>query len=716
MGADFASDLGICPGCHNQVEKTARVCGTCGATLLRHVTTVMSPLSSIPPPSAAPRISYRPRAGEDGLSTADPLIGATVADRYRILSMIGRGGMGVVYKAEHSKIGKVMALKLLTGELARDRDTVRRFKREALLVSKLSHPNTVQVFDYGSVGGLTYLAMEYLSGRDLGDMLDQNGPCSFEQVAKIAIQACGALKEAHDQGMVHRDIKPENLFLTRGPSGEEIVKVLDFGLAKLRESKDLNEITSSGNIVGTPYYMPPEQVLGEEVDARGDVYAMCALIYTCITGTHVFEAPSPVAVLTQQVTGRVIPPHERTPHLNIPPGVSNILLKGLEKAPKDRFPSIDALQEALSGQLQGTSFTRLQLPDRGIFEKEAEESATRDEVERYERSLRRQKWLARGSLAALGFGALGIGAQLLVQASGPKKFEGLEIEPNHEVLTATHVPFGAVARGQLGKRIAPERGDQDNYSVTVPQSTSKLTHVRLSVTALPNMPLCAWVFRQGSESALAHYCSGAPGRGIQLDDLLLRPQPHLVVIKQDMDKYTEDAQPLVHENVSDDYEFSLAPAGAPAPAREVEPNESEEQLRGSSDYQPALRLDQLREISGRLNFMRDVDTVCATGNGRARFIVDDARGGARPRHAVLLLTPLGGPRDKIPVRIHGGRTGFEVTERDQPSPYQGPITDLSEAPCLRLELTPNPLAPTPHPIVAPASDHDWVVTLEPVTP
>ncbi|HXS17315.1 MAG TPA: serine/threonine-protein kinase, partial [Polyangiaceae bacterium] len=396
MGADFASDLGICPGCHNQVLKTDRTCSTCGIQLLRNVTTVLPPLSSFPPGAVSgQRISFRPRGGEDGLSTADPLIGATVADRYRIISMIGRGGMGVVYKAEHSKIGKVMALKLLTGELARDRDTVRRFKREALLVSKLSHPNTVQVFDYGSVGGLTYLAMEYLSGRDLGDMLDQSGPCSFEQIAKIAIQACGALKEAHDQGMVHRDIKPENLFLTRGPAGEEVVKVLDFGLAKLRESKDLNEITSSGNIVGTPYYMPPEQVRGEEVDARGDVYAMCALIYTCITGTHVFEAASPVVVLTQQVTGRVIPPHERAPHLSIPVGVSNILLKGLEKSPQDRFPSIAALQDALAGQLQGTSFTRLQLPEQITFETGEAEAATRDEVERYERTLRRQKWLAR---------------------------------------------------------------------------------------------------------------------------------------------------------------------------------------------------------------------------------------------------------------------------------------------------------------------------------
>src|SRR5690606_33256218 len=116
------------------------------------------------------------------------------------------------------------------------------------------------VFDYGSAGGLTYLAMEYLNGQDLGQLVDQEGPQPFSVMAKIILQACGALKEAHEVGMVHRDLKPENIFLTRTPSGDELVKVLDFGLAKLRETADVGSITTTGNIVGTPYYMPPEQV------------------------------------------------------------------------------------------------------------------------------------------------------------------------------------------------------------------------------------------------------------------------------------------------------------------------------------------------------------------------------------------------------------------------------------------------------------------------
>ncbi len=659
------------------------------------------------------RLTQRPRPGDESVTIADPLIGATVADRYRILSMIGRGGMGVVYKVEHAKIGKIMALKLLTGELARDRDTVRRFKREALLVSKLSHPNTVQVFDYGSMDGLTYLAMEYLNGEDLGELLEQKGPRPFEQVAKIAIQACGALQEAHGKGMVHRDIKPENLFLTRTPTGDEIVKVLDFGLAKLRESKDLNEITSSGNIVGTPYYMPPEQVRGEEVDGRGDVYALCALIYTCITGTHVFEAPSPIAVLTQQVTGVVEPPHDRAPHLDIPVSVSNILLKGLEKKPKDRFQSVMELEQALAAQLQGVSFTRLSLPETGAFSKVSEDiSATRDEVERYERSLRRRGWIARGVVLATSAGALAFFAHLFFESRKPPTFSGREIEPNHEVETATKIPFGQVAKGRLGERIAEGRGDQDNYLIDVPKGTNPFNLVHLRLTSIPNMPVCTWIFKKGAETPLARYCSGEPGRGIDVSHLALRSGAYLFVVQQDMDKYAEDQVPLVHENVSDDYEFSITAARASERLLEVEPNDSEESARLSTSGQVHLSFDSRNEMTGRLNFMRDVDIVCATGTGQGRFVVYDAEGGVRPLKAALLVTPLGGPKNKIPVRIHGGRKGFEINERDQLSPWEGPATDLAETPCVRLELTPNPLAPRPHPIIAPATEQEWRVVLE----
>ena len=723
MGLDVASELSRCPHCQAEVEPIAVFCSRCGAKLGVGATTLPPPLSlgprSLGPRSLRPR-SIAPRHEHLAQVIADPLIGATVAERYKIERMIGRGGMGVVYKVEHAKIGKVMALKLLTGELARNQDTVRRFKREALMVSKLSHPNTVQVFDYGSVGGLTYLAMEYLNGQDLGDLVEDQGPRPFPQMAKIMIQACGALQEAHQKGIVHRDIKPENLFLARTPSGEEIVKVLDFGLAKLRESRELNEITSSGNIVGTPYYMPPEQVRGEDVDPRGDVYAMCALLYTCLTGTHVFEAPSPVAVLTMQLSAEPEAPHLRCPELNISETVSQLILKGLRKDPAQRFQSATELEQAIRAELSGESLSNLHLPGSGAFAKLLEEeTATRDEVERYENRLKRREMFAKAAGALLVVGTLAAGAYLYLESQKPPEFAGREREPNHEVESATKVPFDSKVLGQLGKRLGDHRGDQDNYSIDIPANAgSGQGMVEVNLSGLPNMGTCIWIFSAGQQEPAHRLCSGAAGRGIHVPQLALRAGTYLFVVKQDLDKYTEADAPLLHENVSDDYELRIGPAKSIEGLREVEPNENPVQTGASASPQPKIELGAegaSAGMRGALSTMRDQDIVCVTGSGMVQFVIYDAEGGARPLSAALQATPLGGPSDKIPVRVHGGRQGIEFTERDQPSPWRGPPTDASENPCIKLELVANPWAPRPHPLIAPASDHEWRVVAEPMT-
>lgn len=722
MRVDAASELSRCPHCRAEVEPVAVYCSRCGTKLGVTATTLPPPMSlgprSFDPRSLRPR-SIAPRHEQIAQIIADPLIGATVADRYRIETMIGRGGMGVVYKVEHAKIGKVMALKLLTGELARNQDTVRRFKREALMVSKLSHPNTVQVFDYGSAGGLTYLAMEYLNGQDLGYLVENQGPRPFPQMAKIMIQACGALEEAHQKGIVHRDIKPENVFLARTPSGEEIVKVLDFGLAKLRESRELNDITSSGNIVGTPYYMPPEQVRGEDVDPRGDVYAMCALLYTCLTGTHVFEAPSPIAVLTMQLTAAPQAPHLRCPELGIPESVSSLILKGLRKDPAQRFQSATELEQAIRAELSGESFSDLHLPGSGAFAKLLEEeTATRDEVERYERQLKRRELFAKTAGILVVLGALAVGIHLYRESQRPVEFAGREREPNHEVETATQVPFGSSVTGQLGKRLGAERGDQDNFSIDVPaNSEAGMSIVDVKLTALPNMGICVWIFSAGQQEPAHKLCGGAAGRGVHVPRLSLKAGTYLFVVKQDRDKYTEGESPLLFENVSDDYELRVGSAASSQELREVEPNENPIQTNGTASAQPkiargtALAKEGMR---GALRTMRDQDVVCATGSGMMQFVVYDAEGGARLLRAALQATPRGGPADKIPVRIHGDRPGIEPTERDQPSPWRGPVTDASESPCIKLELVPNPWAPRPHPLIAPASDHEWRVVVESV--
>ena len=173
----------------------------------------------------------------DAPDIADPLLGQVIAERYRIEELIGRGGMGVVYRVEHVRIGKVMAMKLLHGALARDKHVVKRFKREAEAVSRLDHPNTVQVFDFGQSDGMMYLVMEFLSGRDLGLLIKERGAIPFDNVARMATQIAASAAQAHDLGIIHRDLKPENIMVLEDRVLEDYVKVLDFGLAKLREDQ-----------------------------------------------------------------------------------------------------------------------------------------------------------------------------------------------------------------------------------------------------------------------------------------------------------------------------------------------------------------------------------------------------------------------------------------------------------------------------------------------
>ncbi|HEY4121855.1 MAG TPA: serine/threonine-protein kinase, partial [Byssovorax sp.] len=286
-------------------------------------------------------------------TVADPLLGVVVADRYRILEPIGRGGMGAVYKVAHLRIGKLVAMKLLAGDLARDADVARRFKREAFAASRLESPNTVQVFDYGVTGDFTFLVMELVRGESLGRVLRASGPMPVGRLVRIMVQVCNALAEAHEKGVVHRDVKPDNVMIMTAPDGGDVVKVLDFGLAKLRDADGIADITSHGTIVGTPYYMAPEQIRGDEVDARTDVYACGALMYRLSTGCHPFSGP-PMSVMAKQIGEEPVPPGERAPELEIPEGLSRIILRALKKDPGARYQSVEELRAALVDEVRAS--------------------------------------------------------------------------------------------------------------------------------------------------------------------------------------------------------------------------------------------------------------------------------------------------------------------------------------------------------------------------
>jgi serine/threonine-protein kinase len=310
-----------CPNCHTRHEGAAAFCGGCGARLPE------GPLPLVP---------------------ADPLLGLVVDGRYRILDLIGRGGMGSVYRAEHTKMGKVLAIKLLHGELSRNQEVARRFRLEAEAVSRLSHLNTVSVFDFGSHEGMMYLVMEYIDGRDLSEVLRRDGPLPAARVCHVLVQVCSALIEAHAKGIVHRDLKPENILVSQQFDYPDFVKVLDFGLAKLKDFRDKTKITRDGNLVGTPYYMAPEHIRGEGVDPRSDVYSLGAVMYKLLTGETPFSSSTPMGVLTKHLTEEVAPPSVRFPKLGIPPQADAIVLRAMAKRREERYASAEELRCALA--------------------------------------------------------------------------------------------------------------------------------------------------------------------------------------------------------------------------------------------------------------------------------------------------------------------------------------------------------------------------------
>jgi serine/threonine-protein kinase len=718
-----------CVSCGAENPFDARFCNQCGLTIGQSFNattlTISSPPVSIPlsqhslgvastrrPPASTSTRPPPPALQEratDLRELADPLIGVVVAERYRIKEPIGRGGMGVVYRVEHARIGKLMALKLLTGELTRDGTQVARFKREAQLMSRLSHPNTVQVFDFGVSDGLVYLAMEYLKGEDLGHLIRRIGPLGVERTLKIVIQACSSLSEAHQIGMVHRDLKPENIIVMQDGEQQDVIKVLDFGLAKLREAGELAEVTTRGAIVGTPYYMSPEQIRGDDVGPESDVYALGALTYACLTGAVVFDAQTPMGVLSKHLTELPESPSRRFPDLRIPLSVSQLVLAALEKDPKKRVRSVTDLQQALIRELDssGRHEDVERLLDsshlRHVVDAADEEAATRDEVERYERKLRRRGRALWAVLAVLVVAAGALGVRTLQRWTAPPTFAGAELEPNDAASEATRVPFPFSSRGVIGKRLDKERSDRDFYRFEVSDAPA----VQLEASALPGMALCALLYGAGSQEPLGRYCPGGPDRRLTIPALRLAPGQYVLGLMQDRDAYTKDPPPPTLESISDEYELSVGRASTPD--AELEPNDF---------ARDASTLSAGEKRRGRLAWMRDVDVFCSLSPGRVHFTVTDAPERARAHAAVLQVVPLAGADREIPVRVHrAGTRDVQPSPRDIVGPWRStPMTpEGAQRPCVQLSLVPNPWAPTPHPLLAPAGEEPyWVeVSSEP---
>ncbi|MEM9693500.1 MAG: serine/threonine-protein kinase, partial [Myxococcota bacterium] len=540
---------------------------------------------------------------------------------------------------------------------------------------------------------LTYLVMELVEGADLGRVLRRDGPLPYSRVGRLVAQVCLSLEEAHDKGIVHRDIKPENLMVINNAQGVEMVKVLDFGLAKLRENTELNEVTLQGAVVGTPYYISPEQVHGEGVDHRADLYSLGAVMYRCLTGHYPFDAKTPVGMFTKHLTEPPPAAHEEFPDLDIPPSIGTLIQRCMAKEPNERFATIAELGDVIAEEMLAVplgSRERMFLPESGKKKKGAavqamaadlakSQLATRNALEHYEKKLRRAKYGSWFAFVAFMVGVVGVGAYL-VRRQYLQPEPGVELEPNDEASAANPLAFGEQVKGLVGTRIEAGTGDRDFFSFTTDGNRS----IDIDLDALPNMPLCAHLFRVGYPQPVGEYCTGFAGVDLDVRALRLAAGTYLLSVSQDLIRRGRGEPRYVIENVSDEYRLLLTQRD-PEPDEEQEPNDRREAAQ-------VLAVDG--EVNGSLAWAGDVDVFCVAGSTQAlRWKVAD---GSRPAGAVLEVMNFVGPSPSPMVRVHAtsGKLSADQQapmEADVTSPWASPVYEgTSDLRCIELNLAPDP--------------------------
>ena len=303
--------------------------------------------------AAAPPDEHVPRPSQQ--FSAENLVGTVLADRYRLIKLIGEGGMGSVYQAEHITIGRKLAIKVLAPEYCDSPDVVARFLQEARTASMLHHEHIVDITDFGyTKQGLAFLTMEYLEGEDLATLLAREGRQPWTRVRRMMLQICRALDAAHEKGIVHRDMKPDNCFRIKRGGNHDFIKILDFGIAKVivdgqnptRADKP-KMATEAGTLLGTPEYMAPEIARDQKADARVDVYSLGVVMYELLTGSVPFKGQTFMATVAMQMVDEPQPPRKRAPEADIPEAIEQVVLRALKKDPADRFQSVREFADAI---------------------------------------------------------------------------------------------------------------------------------------------------------------------------------------------------------------------------------------------------------------------------------------------------------------------------------------------------------------------------------
>jgi len=299
------SALKTCPQCGSEYELDVKFCPKDGSTL-------------------------RVPAGGN-------LVGSVIADRYHVLSKLGEGGMGQVYLAEHVKMGRKSAIKLMNPSMSNDPDAIGRFNREAANASRIAHNNVAAIYDFGETAdGLIYLAMEYIEGEPLTKVMERTGALPPDRAADIARQVAEALNAAHEIGIVHRDLKPDNIMIARSRDGADVVKVVDFGIAKAQGGEG-QKVTKTGLVVGTPEYMSPEQLAGDQVDGRSDIYTLGLVTFHMLTGTLPFPSSTLQESMIMRLTDRPRTLAEMKPDSSWPAPLQTVLDRALQRKAEDRY-------------------------------------------------------------------------------------------------------------------------------------------------------------------------------------------------------------------------------------------------------------------------------------------------------------------------------------------------------------------------------------------
>jgi eukaryotic-like serine/threonine-protein kinase len=318
-----------CPKCLRQFDAGVTVCPADGTPLGAEATV--------------------PEADAAGARPADGLLGLVLDDKYRLDERLGEGGMGTVYRATHLLIERPVAVKVLSPRLVTDDAAKERFRREARAAGRLQHSNAVAVTDFGETrDGLVYLVMELLEGKPLREVLARDAPLDPARAVSLMLQTAGAVEAAHEAGIIHRDLKPGNIFLVQRPDSPYIVKVLDFGIAKIAADEEgnlMDTLTGTGVMIGTPRYMSPEQCDGAELTPSSDVYSLGVILYEMLTGQTPFSGVSPLALALAHSSEEPRPPRELV--ATVPPALEAVVLHALEKSPETRPADAGAFRREL---------------------------------------------------------------------------------------------------------------------------------------------------------------------------------------------------------------------------------------------------------------------------------------------------------------------------------------------------------------------------------